>query len=162
MYKKILLWILVLLCMGMIFCFSSQKATESDKTSLSFAGRIIQMLDMDDSLTPEEIEKTSEDINHVVRKGAHFSIYGLLGALILLLIIQYNVRLTRVLPYSTLISMLYACSDEYHQTFVPGRSGQLSDILLDTAGAFCGAVLVMFVVVLIKSRKHRERSVKFF
>ena len=154
MYKKIILWILVLLCMGTIFCFSSQKAAESDKTSLSFAGRIIQMLDVDGSLTSEEIEEISADINHVVRKGAHFSIYGLLGALVLLLISQYNVKLTRGLPYSTLISMLYACSDEYHQTFVPGRSGQLSDTLLDTAGAFCGALLVMFVVVLIKRRKH--------
>lgn len=31
--------------------------------------------------------------------------------------------------------MLYACTDEYHQLFVPGRSGQLRDVMIDAVGA---------------------------
>ena len=53
--------------------------------------------------------------------------------------------------------MIYAISDEIHQLFVPGRAGQVRDVLIDSAGSFLGIILVMaFVKLLIKfNKKHK-------
>ena len=59
-------------------------------------------------------------------------------------------RWTLVLAF--LLTMLYAVSDEYHQTFVPGRSGNLVDILTDAAGAALGLWLVYR-----RQKRHRRK-----
>jgi len=46
--------------------------------------------------------------------------------------------------------MLYAASDEFHQTFVPGRTGQLSDVFIDASGAAIGLGLLWLVGTLRK------------
>ena len=48
----------------------------------------------------------------------------------------------RTLALALLLTTLYAISDEYHQTFVPGRSGTPADVLIDAAGAVLGLWLV--------------------
>jgi VanZ family protein len=45
------------------------------------------------------------------------------------------------------LTVLYAASDEWHQTFIPNRSGQLADVLVDTAGA-----LTVLLVILRRNR----------
>lgn len=54
-----------------------------------------------------------------------------------------------------LIAVLYAASDEIHQLFVPGRSGQLSDVILDSAGALAGVAAFTVLCWLINRRKAR-------
>ena len=54
-----------------------------------------------------------------------------------------------------LIAALYAASDEIHQLFVPGRSGQLSDVILDSAGALAGVAAFTVHCWLINRRKAR-------
>ena len=53
--------------------------------------------------------------------------------------------------------MIYAISDEIHQLFVPGRSGQVRDVLIDSAGSLLGIIIVMaFEKLLIKfNKKHK-------
>ena len=53
------------------------------------------------------------------------------------------------------IAALYAASDEIHQLFVPGRSGQLSDVILDSAGALAGVAAFTVLWWLINRRKAR-------
>lgn len=65
-----------------------------------------------------------------VRKLGHFGGYAVLGAL--------AARAAGRPGAALAIGLLYAAADEWHQTFVPGRSGQLSDVLLDTAGTAAG------------------------
>ena len=55
--------------------------------------------------------------------------------------------------YPTLVSFGYACSDELHQNFVPGRSGAFSDILLDTAAAFAAVVLYLYLKQFFQIKK---------
>jgi hypothetical protein len=45
-----------------------------------------------------------------------------------------------ILPF--LIGVLYAVSDEIHQTFVPGRAGQLRDVLIDSCGVLAGICII--------------------
>lgn len=62
-----------------------------------------------------------------------------------------------LLPWA--ISSLYAATDEIHQLFVPGRSDQMSDVILDSAGAMAG-ILVLAAVRKIRSRhKDKKQSV---
>ena len=52
--------------------------------------------------------------------------------------------------------LLYAMSDEYHQTFVMGRSGELRDVLIDSLGIITGIVLTVLILKLFKSKKGEE------
>lgn len=61
-----------------------------------------------------------------------------------------------LLPW--LIAALYAASDEIHQLFVPGRSGQLSDVILDSAGALAGVAAFAVICWLINCRKAKTRA----
>ena len=58
----------------------------------------------------------------------------------------------RILLLSIFLAFLYACSDEVHQLFVAGRSGQASDVLLDTFGAMVG----VGVYYLLFKKKMKE------
>lgn len=150
MLRKIILWILVFSCMGTIFYFSSQEATDSDKTSSAFIKSIVRIMDFSSSLSENEIEELSEKLTFVVRKGAHFSIYAFLGVLLALLFSQYNFCGKRQLFYSVGTAFLYACSDEFHQCFVKGRSGEVRDVFLDSSGALCGVIFIMIITAFLK------------
>ena len=52
--------------------------------------------------------------------------------------------------YCFIFTILYGCFDEFHQTFVPGRYGGLSDIYLDAVGAVLGIILAMKIIKLMK------------
>ncbi len=162
MYKKIILWILVILCMSLIFGFSSQEAKESDQTSTSFMSMFIRVFDAENSLEDKETgqivskeeNKIVDESNRIVRKGAHFLIYAVLGGLVFLLIRQYRPGFLYPLANSTVISMIYACSDEIHQIFVPGRAGRISDVFLDTSGALCGAGALLLINLIFQSKNN--------
>ena len=55
-----------------------------------------------------------------------------------------RIKGNKIYLIALVICFLYACTDEYHQTFVNGRTGQFSDVLIDTAGGAigCGIVLI--------------------
>ena len=54
---------------------------------------------------------------------------------------------------SIFLAFLYACTDEIHQLFVPGRSGEIKDVCIDTCGAFIGALIVYGISKISKNRK---------
>ena len=157
MAKKILLWILTLSCAMAIFYFSSQEAAESGKASSSVIKTVIKVLDLKDNLSEEEVEKLSIDLTFVVRKTAHFCIYGLLGFLITLLYLEYGFFGKQLFLNSSVTAFLYAISDEFHQSFVKGRSGEIRDVCIDSIGAMCGALIVIICFLVIKRRKERSK-----
>jgi VanZ family protein len=101
------------------------------------------------------------DVNHYLRKAGHITGYGLL-ALVFLRAWSRTARsywaLTRgrtVLTSSGLsvaCTFLVACLDEWHQSFLPGRTSTVRDVLLDTAGA------VLFNAICWGVRTHRLKS----
>ena len=96
----------------------------------------------------------------LVRKTAHFTEYAILGALFYLNFKQLT-KLNRhpkkiLLPI--IFSFLYACTDEIHQIFVPGRSAQFRDILIDTLGATFGCLLIHALLTLFTKLKSSSKS----
>lgn len=158
MIKKTVLWILIIACALTIFFLSSQKANDSDKVSSGFIVSIVKMIDIKNRLSDSEVMKIADSMNGIVRVGAHFSIFGLLCFLVTLQLNQYGVTGERLILYSVTATFLYACSDELHQTFVPGRSAQLSDIITDTFGALCGALVAMIIMQAIKRIRLNRTS----
>lgn len=158
MIKKTVLWILIIACASVIFFFSSQKANDSDKVSSGFIVRIVKILDINKRLSDSDVVKIADSMNSIVRVGAHFSIFGLLCFLVALQFNQYGIVRGRLILYSVTATFLYACSDELHQTFVPGRSAQLSDVITDTFGALCGALVAMIIMQAIKRIRLNRTS----
>lgn len=74
----------------------------------------------------------------LLRKLAHIAEYVILGAL---LARAAGLRGWRGVALGAMLGALYAASDEWHQTFVPGRKGNVWDVLLDSAAALAGAYL---------------------
>ena len=79
----------------------------------------------------------------ILKKAAHMIEYGILVFLLWRALSQGQGTLSRsALITAFLISVLYAASDEYHQTFVPGRKGKLVDVGFDTVGALVASLVV--------------------
>ena len=91
---------------------------------------------------------------HFVRKLAHFTEYFILGALLFASMQSFGARkLAMVLPAAG--CMAVAVTDELLQTLSPGRSCQISDMLLDTAGGICGMLICALAVYLVRKARRR-------
>lgn len=145
--KKLFWWCATLGLMIGIFIFSSQPSVKSSALSGEIVEKVVKpilhLLHM----------KYHEFYHTLVRKTAHFTFYGLLGISAFNLLQSYQIRKT-LFP-SLVICFLYACSDEYHQTFVPGRSGQFSDVCIDLAGSLFAILTMLFLRRVVKNRIKR-------
>ena len=144
MLKKIIKIILVLLCMATIFSFSSDTADESTEKSDGLIVRISEFL-VGHRLSEEERQEKIDQYVTIIRKGAHFSIYLVLGFLLISLVKEYRVIDTKSILIALMIAILYACSDEIHQLFVPGRSGEILDVFIDSLGSLTGIGIYYFI-----------------
>jgi len=133
-------WILVLIWMVIIFIFSSDPAAVSDQKS----GVVIQILS---NLGIDLNSAFGRLSNFIVRKIAHFTEYFILYMFLSNALINYDIdknKITRgkALAVALLVTFIYACNDEFHQTFIPGREGRFRDVMIDTSGGLLGMILV--------------------
>lgn len=130
-------WVAVGIYMGVIFYLSHQPATNSNELSTNLTVVIAETVG---KLTNTEGMSLSE-WNYLVRKNTHFFAYMGLALLIWRAVSQHRGgRMAYGIAWG--IATFYAMTDEFHQLFVPGRGGQLSDVLLDSAGAATGLVIL--------------------
>ena len=80
-----------------------------------------------------------------IKKTAHFVEYFIL-ALLMYFSFRRTTSLSRsfCLLYTIIITIMYAVTDEFHQTFVPGREGRFRDVLIDSSGVFMFVLLRRF------------------
>lgn len=130
---KIMSWIMVLSVMFLIFSFSNQPSVESSDVSGSITHVVFDILNLDKLLT-------FDDFHSFVRKLAHFVIYGVLGIAVFNALFVSKEKKKGILIMTVIIVFLYACSDEFHQLFITGRSGEIRDIIIDTVGGSLGAL----------------------
>ena len=152
--KRWFLFVLLIVWMGMIFYFSAKPAVQSAEMSAS-VGKMVGKLFVPGFNEMEEQEQDSfaENIDFVVRKSAHACEYAVLGIL-LFWNYEQKIRKRSVLAGISWLSVaVYAATDEIHQLFVPGRSGQISDVLLDSFGGLAGVAFSVIIQGLIRKRK---------
>lgn len=152
--KKIILYVILIFWMGLIFYFSHQPAVESDIVSDGAMSNVVTIIEniFNRDFNDNEIYNIYEYGIGPLRKCAHVSIYFILGILIYSLLKQYKINNKKVFIISIIFCILYAYSDEMHQLFIPGRSGELKDILIDSLGSLLGIVILK--VIYEKDFKH--------
>lgn len=138
--------------MGVIFSLSNQVADDSTLLSDGFIestiGNVYKLIDSD--VSDDSLNLIKKKYSHPVRKMAHFTVYLILGLFVFNFFKLFNIN---VVACSILICFLYACSDEFHQMFVMGRSGEFLDVLIDTTGSFIGIMIFNFIYKKIVSRR---------
>jgi VanZ family protein len=113
-FKKFAYWFPTLIWMTLIFSFSAQPSLHASTIGWQ---------------------------DFVIKKSAHFTEYFILA-----LLFDYALRHTthfsrsKRLIYTGLFIAAYASSDELHQSFVPGRSSQIRDIMIDILGGCTGII----------------------
>ena len=153
--KRMILWLLVVLWMGLIFFFSAQPADVSGEQSGGLIRLLLAIFSPDfDTLLPSEQLAAIERLQHTVRKLTHFGVYGCLGMLCRAALYQHKIKTLLRPILAVIIASFYAISDEIHQWFVPGRSCEFRDVCIDSFGAVCGVLFLMLCIQLIvKIRK---------
>ena len=142
----------VLMCI--IFGFSAKTAVESDESSLQITDAIVntyenffhKIIDIGDK------ETLILQVNHIVRKISHGLEYGVLAVLVSFHLWVWSIKKRKLFIGAILISGIYAMTDEFHQLFVAGRSGQITDVMIDTTGAVIGATCFVIILILEKRK----------
>lgn len=155
------LWIarvLTLVWMVVIFLFSAKPAEASTQDSLYVGRKIGQLIYQDfEEWSDKRQTDFARKIEYPVRKGAHMAEYAVLGVLIYLSWGNKKYGRRQRAVCSWFLTVLYASTDEFHQLFVPGRSGQIRDVMIDSAGAAIGILLISFICFLYdKMQKPAE------
>ena len=136
--------------MGMIYILSAQNGDESGNLSRwlmeTAVGKFLLQI-----LPPLTGAGAALDI----RKYAHLAEYALLS---LFSVNFYRELICEQFPKRAVLlsfvhCFLYACSDEYHQTFVAGRVGQFQDVMVDMAG-----VIAVLLLVYLSAELRKENS----
>jgi VanZ family protein len=131
-----------------ISCFSTGAFT-TDNTS-HFIIPILRFF------LPHAAPETLDFLHHIIRKCGHLTEYFILSMLILRGIRAgekgMHVRWALV---TILIIAGYAALDEYHQSFVPGRTAAVGDVLIDTSGGIAAQMVASLFVLLGKAREKR-------
>lgn len=111
-------WLPVIIWMGLIFYLSSQ---------------------------PDLPHHHDDLIDTVLKKMMHVAEYAVLAALLRrALLLDARVAGSHQAALSFTISLLYALSDEYHQSLVPGRDGNIIDVCVDALGVLLFLSLIRF------------------
>ena len=137
MRKRIFL-VLTLVWMMFIFYLSHQPATVSASQSGGFMNMLTKLPIIGGLL--DELMKLSF-AEFLIRKSAHMFLYFVLAILIYMSISKGNSYRYYILAF--VLSAMYACSDEIHQLFIVGRSGEIRDVLVDSTGALIGLLLIL-------------------
>lgn len=146
-----LLWMIV------IFSFSAKVAEDSEEMSRSVGMLIGKAVIKEYKEWPGKRQAAfAAKIDYPVRKAAHASEYALLGILLTGAIMDIRKPWKRQLLACFLIGAAYAASDEFHQLFVPGRSGQIRDVMIDSAGVAAGIILACLAIRAFQCRKPRK------
>lgn len=77
----------------------------------------------------------------LIKKSAHLFEYGVLAILLYRALLNYDVNTNKALFFAILIAGLYGVSDEFHQSFIPGRGPAVRDVIIDIIGATIGVLL---------------------
>ena len=149
-------WVLVLAAMLMIFNFSSETGEVSTQTS---AGVVVEVLDVfmeKEDITPEVVQK----YQFPIRKLAHFGIYMLLGFCLMNAVEKsFRFKVYISIAMSFVLSFVYACSDEFHQSYTESRGPSFIDVLIDSSGALVGIfVFILFIWLINKFLKRKSRT----
>ena len=154
--KKKITFLILVLWMIVIFCFSDQNGTRSSGISRFIGYGIAEKQNQlnQQEKSKEKIEEQVEGMQFLIRKSGHMGEYALLATLVLTHMSCYVNKPKKYWLWGWAFCILYAITDEIHQLFVPGRSGRIFDVGVDAVGSLGGvAVFTIFLQLFAYFRK---------
>ncbi len=148
---------LLIFWVGFIFSFSSDSGEVSQNKSNQVIESAVEWISKITHHTyrPEDIEKIIKKVSYVVRKTAHFLEYFILGILVINVFKDYRPLERKSLLLLFLVCVFYAMTDEFHQLFVVERSGQFTDVVIDSFGSFTG-IFLYYQLFLRRAKKRMQ------
>ena len=144
-------WLPVLAC-AMVFAIESTPYLGADRTSAPLR-RLAEMI------CGYGVDSHWILIHHIIRKTGHFLGYGIfsLACFRSFWMTWQNVArpMRQLLAYgfAILATFLVAGADELHQSFLPNRTGQFSDVMLDCCGAAALCLMLFLTMRAVEGRK---------
>ena len=154
---RIILIILLFITFARIFSFSNQNGVQSSGLSRKVTKILTNNIKKVQAMSKEEKEIFMNNAEKIIRKLAHFSIYTVVGFLMMALMSTYNAKTIIRVSISFGIGVIYAISDEIHQYFIPGRSGRVFDVIIDSFGVLTGICIIMIILYIITRIKKKIR-----
>jgi VanZ family protein len=142
-------WLPVVLWMVLMF-FGSTDLMSAEHTS-RFLTPFLRWLNPD--ISPAAIAQ----VHFLVRKAAHVTEYAILTGLLFRALRGLMAGFWRPAVVALVSAMIFAAADEFHQTFVPSRTGSIYDILIDFCGALTGILICQMLVLRWRDSKHDDR-----
>ncbi len=150
----ILFIILTLLWMGVIFYFSSQTGDNSSQMSGTITKTVIRLFIKDYDTLPFQQQLEIYDVtSYIIRKTAHYSEYAVLAMFVYFSFFFFSKRKYLNYSISLLIAILYAISDEFHQSFIANRMAAFKDVMIDSLGALTMILLIAVIESFIEIKK---------
>lgn len=131
--KKIIKTLLFVSWLILIYLLSAETGDQSGSLSDGILLSIAKLLKISDT------KAFVNTFGFFIRKLAHFSEYFILYILTYECFKEYNCP--KLIVVSVLFCVLYASFDEFHQLFVDGRCGQITDVMIDTSGSVVSCFL---------------------
>lgn len=141
--RKLFSWIILILWMLIIFCFSQQSGNSSTELSDGILNQLIKFI-------PFSIDYHL--LSFIIRKFAHFSEYFILGILSVNVLYQYQSLDLKHIIFIILFCCGYAITDEIHQMFIDERTPKILDVVIDSFGSICGILLYKMIFAQNKKR----------
>lgn len=144
---KPLSFIPAIVMMYLIFSFSGQNGNTSAALSYKVTEIIVETVNevADLDLTQAQISTYIDRFHYPVRKLAHFTEYMLLAISVAFPLYVYGMRGIWLMLFAGAFCVGFACLDEYHQSFVSGRTPSKKDVMVDSCGVFLGIILTRIV-----------------
>lgn len=160
-FWRFLFWTAAAAVMVFIFLKSAEPGDRSSATSGGFIEMVLTIFSKSfrEKSEPERLLLVGQ-LQPIIRKFAHFGIYTVLGVFLLSAMFTYDCTPILQAGVSWGIGLVYAVTDEIHQIFVPGRAGQVRDVLIDFAGILTGTLILFFIRCLILRKRSRKENVK--
>lgn len=146
--KQVVMALVTLFIVIMIFTNSAQPAEISSEASTGLLNRILAFLaaiGIDTALT-----------EHKLRKCAHFVEFFMLGCLLIATTRAFTPYMFKHVFISLFIGLFVPVIDETIQIFMPGRSAQVNDILLDFSGVISGFFITFLFIYWLAYRKRKQ------
>ncbi|MBO5451570.1 MAG: VanZ family protein [Lachnospiraceae bacterium] len=140
MLLKPLSFVPAIVMMYVIFNFSAQDGADSAALSKKVSVAMVEVANivLDKDWSDAQIESKADEYHYYVRKLAHFTEYFLLAVSVAFPLYVYGMRGIWLVLFAGAFCVGFAYLDEYHQSFIAGRTPSKKDVMIDSAGAILG------------------------
>lgn len=182
MQFRFFIWLFPLFIAVAIFCFSAQPGDDSSQMSNGVIQTLLNLLEKTGIFQDMNREELLAALSLPIRKGAHVTEYLLFCISLLASFYVSGFKKSasetpdgmvgcprgytletpdgmvgcprghKWIGFSLLVTFLYACTDEFHQLFVPGRAGRFTDVLIDCTGALALCIILTCI------QRHRKNK----